>query len=137
MLRARVLLASGDKDAALAMLEQVQAQIAKHGGVMPASFLAGFYAGAGRTDLALSSADTALQDDPTDWRVLSLRARLHLAAGRPEAAIADAAASLGLVYFNCHTCTAGSGSDPAGPARSRGPGVARRHHPGARADGCA
>ena len=99
MLRARVLLASGDKDAALAMLEQVQAQIAKHGGVMPASFLAGFYAGAGRTDLALSSADTALQDDPTDWRVLSLRARLHLAAGRPEAAIADAAASLGLVYF--------------------------------------
>lgn len=98
-LRARVLLASGDKPAALAMIEQAQAELARHGGTIRPNFLAGFYADAGQPNHALDSANAALTDDPSDWRMLALRAKLHLQAGHPELALADAAASLGLVYF--------------------------------------
>jgi tetratricopeptide (TPR) repeat protein len=65
----------------------------------PPGFLAMFCADAGRPELALDRCAAAPEANAQDWRIFGPRARLHLAAGRTDDAIADAAASLGLVYF--------------------------------------
>ena len=64
-----------------------------------ATALAEFYGRAGQRGLALEHCNAGLAADPADWHLLGLRARLHLDNGDLEEAVADAATSLGLVYF--------------------------------------
>jgi tetratricopeptide (TPR) repeat protein len=85
--------------AALTLIAQACEAVEAQGSTLDDSFLAEFYAGAGDTERAFAHCAKALQDEPQDWRTLALRSRLHLAADRAEDAIADAAASLGLVYL--------------------------------------
>lgn len=98
-LRANVLLASGDIEAAVAAMDAARVVAAQKGGAFSAAALADFYGRAGRRDLALEHCTAGLAADPTDWHLLGLRARMHLGSGDFEEAVADAAASLGLVYF--------------------------------------
>lgn len=97
-LRANVLLASGDTEAAVASMDAARAAIAAQGGAFGATALADFYSRAGHRDPALQHCAAGLAADPADWHLLGLRARLRLDSGDFEEAVA-AAASLGLVYF--------------------------------------
>lgn len=94
-LRARVLLAAGETGAAIAAMKALQQ--AEPGDATRPAFLASFYAQAGDIGAARMYCDTALAADAQDWTTLGLRARLRLAVGEVDAAIADAIASLRLI----------------------------------------
>lgn len=100
MMRVRVDLAEGRRDEAGAVIRGLEAAASREPARrLPPLTMAQSYVRLGDAESARAWIARALERDPEDWQALALRARLEVKCRRFHAALADATASLQLIFF--------------------------------------